>query len=128
MEPVVAGIDPVTLQPFVANLDLIGCPMIAEDFAVSGTCTEQMYGMCESLWVPDMVCIATFLGLPYVRVSPDTSFFGPLSGRVFKNRRFVRVFGPSRKYIRTLPIAKANDGTIQRSILGLSLWLSEIQA
>jgi len=56
VEPVIAGIDPVTLEPFVANLDLIGCPMIATDFAVSGTCTEQMYGMCESLWVPDMVC------------------------------------------------------------------------
>ena len=55
VEPVVAGIDPVTLEPFVANLDLIGCPMIANDFAVSGTCTEQMYGMCESVWVPDMV-------------------------------------------------------------------------
>jgi len=55
VEPVIAGIDPVTLEPFVANLDLIGCPMIATDFAVSGTCTEQMYGMCESLWVPDMV-------------------------------------------------------------------------
>jgi len=56
VEPVIAGIDPVTLEPFVANLDLIGCPMIATDFAVSGTCAEQMYGMCESLWVPDMVC------------------------------------------------------------------------
>lgn len=22
---------------------------------VSGTCAEQMYGMCESLWEPDMV-------------------------------------------------------------------------
>lgn len=54
VEPVIAGIDPVTLEPFVANLDLIGCPMVATDFAVSGTCTEQMYGMCESLWVPDM--------------------------------------------------------------------------
>jgi len=60
VEPVIAGIDPVTLEPFVANLDLIGCPMIATDFAVSGTCTEQMYGMCESLWVPDMVCTTKF--------------------------------------------------------------------
>ena len=55
VEPVIAGIDPITLEPFVANLDFIGCPMVATDFAVSGTCTEQMYGMCESLWVPDMV-------------------------------------------------------------------------
>lgn len=29
--------------------------METEDFVVSGTCSEQMYGMCESLWEPDMV-------------------------------------------------------------------------
>lgn len=29
--------------------------MVTEDFVVSGTCSEQMYGMCESLWEPDMV-------------------------------------------------------------------------
>ena len=29
--------------------------MITDDFVVSGTCSEQMYGMCESLWEPDMV-------------------------------------------------------------------------
>ena len=32
-----------------------GCPMVTNDFVVSGTCTEQLYGMCESLWKPDMV-------------------------------------------------------------------------
>ncbi|CAH1789904.1 unnamed protein product [Owenia fusiformis] len=54
VEPVVAGLDPNTSEPFIASLDLIGCPMITEDFVVSGTCSEQMYGMCESLWEPDM--------------------------------------------------------------------------
>jgi 20S proteasome subunit beta 3 len=54
IEPVIAGLDQVTGEPFIASLDLIGCPMVTEDFVVSGTCTEQMYGMCESLWVPDM--------------------------------------------------------------------------
>ncbi|MEJ1285359.1 proteasome (prosome macropain) subunit beta type 3 [Cricetulus griseus] len=34
--------------------DLIGCPMVTDDFVVSGTCSEQMYGMCESLWEPNM--------------------------------------------------------------------------
>lgn len=34
--------------------------METEDFVVSGTCSEQMYGMCESLWEPDMVSL-TFL-------------------------------------------------------------------
>jgi 20S proteasome subunit beta 3 len=54
VEPVIAGLDSVTNEPFVASLDLIGCPMVTGDFVVSGTCNEQMYGMCESLWVPDM--------------------------------------------------------------------------
>jgi len=54
IEPVIAGLDPKTSEPYIASLDLIGCPMMTEDFVVSGTCTEQMYGMCESLWEPDM--------------------------------------------------------------------------
>jgi 20S proteasome subunit beta 3 len=54
VEPVIAGLDNITGEPFVASLDLIGCPMMTGDFVVSGTCNEQMYGMCESLYVPDM--------------------------------------------------------------------------
>ena len=57
IEPVIAGLDPKTNQPYVASLDLIGCPMVTDDFVVSGTCTEQMYGMCESLWEPDLVSL-----------------------------------------------------------------------
>jgi len=60
---------------------------------------------------------AAVLGLPYVRVSPDTSSFLAFvraPGQVFENRRFVRVFGRIRKYIRTLPTAKAYDGMRQR--------------
>lgn len=53
IEPVIAGIDPEG-TPFVASCDLIGCPMVAKDFAVSGTCSEQMYGMCENLWTENM--------------------------------------------------------------------------
>ncbi|KAM8945619.1 proteasome subunit beta type-3 [Pelodytes ibericus] len=54
IEPVIAGLDPKTFEPFVCSLDLIGCPMVTNDFVVSGTCSEQMYGMCESLWEPDL--------------------------------------------------------------------------
>ena len=54
VEPVIAGFDPKTDVPYIASMDLIGCPMVTEDFVVSGTCSEQMYGMCESLWKPDM--------------------------------------------------------------------------
>ncbi|XP_006860044.1 PREDICTED: proteasome subunit beta type-3-like [Chrysochloris asiatica] len=41
-EPVIAGLDPKTFKPFICSLDLIGCPMVTDDFVVSGTCTEQM--------------------------------------------------------------------------------------
>merc|ERR1712240_399161 len=54
VEPVIAGLDPKTKIPYIASMDLIGCPMVTDDFVVSGTCSEQMYGMCESLWEPDL--------------------------------------------------------------------------
>merc|ERR1711892_1051120 len=41
-------------KPFVASCDLIGCPNEPEDFVVSGTASEQLYGMCESVWEKDM--------------------------------------------------------------------------
>ena len=55
VEPVIAGLDPITFEPYISSMDLIGCPMETNDFVVSGTCSEQMYGMCESLWEPDLV-------------------------------------------------------------------------
>ena len=55
VEPVIAGLDSNTNEPYIATMDLIGCPMETDDFVVSGTCSEQMYGMCESLWRPDLV-------------------------------------------------------------------------
>ncbi|XP_057293832.1 proteasome subunit beta type-3-like [Hydractinia symbiolongicarpus] len=54
VEPVIAGLHPKTNEPFIASADLIGCTMEPEDFVVSGTCADQLYGMCESLWEPDM--------------------------------------------------------------------------
>lgn len=54
IEPVIAGLDPITGQAYVACTDVIGCLEVNEDFAVSGTCTEQAYGMCESLWSPNL--------------------------------------------------------------------------
>ena len=55
VEPIVAGLDAKTGVPYIATMDLIGCPMETKDFVVGGTCTEQLYGMCESLWRPDLV-------------------------------------------------------------------------
>ena len=54
VEPVIAGIDQVTGEPFICAMDLIGAINWPEDFALSGTCTEQAFGMCETLFEPDM--------------------------------------------------------------------------
>ncbi|CAB3368097.1 proteasome subunit beta type-3 [Cloeon dipterum] len=54
VEPVIAGLDPVTFEPYVCNMDLIGCINEPEDFVVAGSCTEQLYGMCEALWEPNL--------------------------------------------------------------------------
>ena len=35
-------------------MDLIGDVNQPNDFVLSGTCTEQAFGMCESLFEPDM--------------------------------------------------------------------------
>mmetsp|Transcript_7826 Transcript_7826/g.13633 ORF Transcript_7826/g.13633 Transcript_7826/m.13633 type:complete len:204 (-) Transcript_7826:35-646(-) len=51
-EPVVAGIDKG--EPYICAMDLIGAPLFAKDFVVGGTCTENLFGMCESTWRPDM--------------------------------------------------------------------------
>lgn len=54
IEPIVAGIDDKTGESFVSSMDLIGCKLIADDFAITGTCSEQLFGACETLWEPDL--------------------------------------------------------------------------
>jgi len=55
VSPVVAGLDPKTGAPFICGFDSIGCIDFAKDFIVSGTATDQLFGMCENLWEPDLV-------------------------------------------------------------------------
>ena len=55
VEPVVAGIDKNN-KPFISAMDLIGAPLLAEDFVIAGTATEALYGICETLYRPDLVC------------------------------------------------------------------------
>lgn len=55
VSPVVAGLDPTTGKPFICGFDSIGCIDFAKDFIVSGTASEQLFGMCEGLWEPDLV-------------------------------------------------------------------------
>lgn len=54
VEPIIAGLDPKTYEPYICNMDLIGCINEPYDFVVGGTCSEQLYGMCESLWRPNL--------------------------------------------------------------------------
>lgn len=56
VSPVLAGINETTGKPFICGFDSIGCIDFAKDFIVSGTASEQLFGTCEGLWEPDMVC------------------------------------------------------------------------
>ncbi|GAA6040013.1 hypothetical protein JCM8097_004738 [Rhodosporidiobolus ruineniae] len=53
VEPVVAGLNSKN-EPFIAATDLIGCINFAKDFVVSGTASEKLFGMAESLWEPEL--------------------------------------------------------------------------
>lgn len=52
--PVVGGLNSKTGKPFIAGFDMIGCIDEAKDFIVSGTASDQLFGMCESLYEPDL--------------------------------------------------------------------------
>ena len=56
VSPVIAGINHTTGKPFICGFDSIGCIDYAKDFIVSGTASEQLFGTCEGLWEPDLVC------------------------------------------------------------------------
>ena len=44
VNPIVAGLDPATKEPFICSMDLIGCKTEPEDFVVVGTCEDQLNG------------------------------------------------------------------------------------
>lgn len=59
IEPLIAGLedDPVSGEkdvPFITGMDLIGAPVTTNDFLVGGTASEQLYGVCEAMYKPDM--------------------------------------------------------------------------
>ncbi|XP_058810242.1 proteasome subunit beta type-3 [Phymastichus coffea] len=60
VEPIVAGLNPDTYEPFICNMDSIGCLSLPKDFVVGGTCMEQLYGMCEALYTPNLEADALF--------------------------------------------------------------------
>ncbi|CAH6720426.1 proteasome subunit beta type-3 [[Candida] jaroonii] len=51
--PLVAGLDKHN-KPFICGFDSIGCIDYAKDFVVSGTASDQLYGMCEGLYQPNL--------------------------------------------------------------------------
>lgn len=55
VSPVIAGLDPDTAEPYLAGMDTIGAIETAKDFMVAGTAPDSLYGMCESMWRPNMV-------------------------------------------------------------------------
>ena len=44
INPVIAGLDPATKAPYITSMDLIGNMTEPEDFAVAGTCEDQLFG------------------------------------------------------------------------------------
>lgn len=54
-EPVIAGLEGPDNKPFIYSSDLLGAGLATDDFVAAGTCMENMAGMCESLYKPDMV-------------------------------------------------------------------------
>lgn len=53
VEPVIAGLDAAG-APFISATDVIGAPVHTSDFVVAGSSAENLYGMAESLYRPDL--------------------------------------------------------------------------
>jgi len=54
VEPMIVALDEETLEPYMCDMDLIGCVNKSDNFVVGGTSSSQLYGLCEALWEPDM--------------------------------------------------------------------------
>lgn len=52
--PLVAGIDSKSGKPYVCTFDSIGSIDASHDFVVNGTAGDQLYGMAESLYEPNL--------------------------------------------------------------------------
>jgi 20S proteasome subunit beta 3 len=54
-EPVVAGLEDSDEKseknvPYITAMDLLGAPVMTDDFVVAGTSGEELYGTCEALY------------------------------------------------------------------------------
>jgi 20S proteasome subunit beta 3 len=54
-EPVVAGLDATNgYKPFITGMDLIGAAAPTDNFVVCGNNEESLFGVCESMYKPDL--------------------------------------------------------------------------
>ena len=53
-EPVIAGLEGAENKPYLCGMDLLGAQVYTDDFILAGDCPEAMYGLCESLYKPDL--------------------------------------------------------------------------
>eukprot|EP00293_Proteomonas_sulcata_P007586 CAMPEP_0184289438 /NCGR_PEP_ID=MMETSP1049-20130417/1912_1 /TAXON_ID=77928 /ORGANISM="Proteomonas sulcata, Strain CCMP704" /LENGTH=174 /DNA_ID=CAMNT_0026596267 /DNA_START=101 /DNA_END=625 /DNA_ORIENTATION=- len=57
IEPCIAGLDEDN-NPYLFASDFIGAPLVPDmdtnGFVLAGTATEQLFGMCESMWRPNL--------------------------------------------------------------------------
>eukprot|EP00227_Mantoniella_beaufortii_P000731 CAMPEP_0197617482 /NCGR_PEP_ID=MMETSP1326-20131121/61057_1 /TAXON_ID=1155430 /ORGANISM="Genus nov. species nov., Strain RCC2288" /LENGTH=202 /DNA_ID=CAMNT_0043186375 /DNA_START=584 /DNA_END=1192 /DNA_ORIENTATION=- len=52
-EPIVAGLDE-NGKPFITGMDLIGAMAPTDNFVVCGNAEESLFGVCESMYKPDL--------------------------------------------------------------------------
>ena len=86
-EPVIVGLDGPDNTPYISAMDLIGAPVLTNDFAVAGTSSENLYGTCEMFYKPDLepdelfeVCFGIFVAMVLTWLSIDLFTFDILSG------------------------------------------------
>jgi len=57
IEPIIAGLEDTKEEknvPYITATDLIGAGVDTTDFVVGGTCSEQLYGVCEAMYKKNM--------------------------------------------------------------------------
>jgi 20S proteasome subunit beta 3 len=53
-EPVICGLQGEANTPYLCGMDLLGAQVYTDDFMLAGDCPEAMYGLCESMYKPDL--------------------------------------------------------------------------
>jgi len=59
VEPLIAGLEDNSETgeknvPYITATDLLGAGVDTTDFVVGGTCSEQLYGVCEAMYKPNL--------------------------------------------------------------------------